>query len=52
MCDFQQQISTNNFLIAKANILVVSVDGQTGSSVSFPMNIRNLFEIAKSTSNL
>ena len=47
MCDFQQQISINDILIAKANILVVSVNGNTGTSASFPMSIRKLFEIAK-----
>jgi acyl-CoA thioesterase FadM len=48
MCDFQQQISSSNLLIAKANVLVVSVNGKTGGSSPYPMKIRKLFDLTNS----
>jgi acyl-CoA thioesterase FadM len=50
MCDFQQQIvcrgsNASLLLLAKANVLVVSVNGDTGQSAPYPKNVLKMFEI-------
>ena len=50
MCDFQQQIvccgsNASLLLLAKANVLVVSVNGDTEQSTPYPKNVLKMFEI-------